>query len=262
MAVSCLVNGEEIGTYAPANADELRAATFTRVVETERTQGAAATTFIDDVRLLRRRRQNRKPPASIPPAGCLPPPQGMVAWWPGDGYAGDLLGGPVGVRNDAVSWAPGWVGQAFQFDSQGHVGDKGGRVTIPMATEIIGLQMLTVEAWVRLDPDPSAAGKIKRFVTIDGMATLRKESDGRLHFYMDIDGELRHIWSEIVPRERFVHVAGSYNGRVMRLYLDGQEVGKNEISGRVVWEGGHIGWVQMVSQCTACWTRSASTTAP
>ncbi len=93
MAVSCLVDGEEIGTYAPANADELRAATFARVVETERTQGAAATTFIDDVRLLPP--ETPKPKAasnSTPVAGCLPPPPGMVAWWPGDGYAGRPAG--------------------------------------------------------------------------------------------------------------------------------------------------------------------------
>jgi hypothetical protein len=88
------------------------------------------------------------------------------------------------------------------------------------------------------------AFRIERFVTIAvedsdvPKAVLRidggPEFPGQLHFYMGIDHELRHIWVEDVPETgSFHHVAGSYDGRVMRLYLDGRQVGSLSITGEV-----------------------------
>jgi hypothetical protein len=48
---------------------------------------------------------------------CLSPPAGLLAWWPGDGHALDLITGNSGLlQNGATANAPGLVGQAFQFD--------------------------------------------------------------------------------------------------------------------------------------------------
>jgi hypothetical protein len=51
---------------------------------------------------------------------------------------------------------------------------------------------------------------------------------------MRINGELQHIRVDNVLLEGvFHHVAGSYDGSVMRLYLDGVEVGNTAITGTV-----------------------------
>jgi len=46
----------------------------------------------------------------------LPPP-GMVAWWPGDGHARDIIGGHDGLLQNGAGYAPGMVGDGFLYSS-------------------------------------------------------------------------------------------------------------------------------------------------
>ena len=99
------------------------------------------------------------------------------------------------------------------------------------------LQRLTVAAWVKLDSLPS---RVMRFVTLfDEKAVLRYDGSqyggpGQLHFYMKIDGSLRGIRvNNALKQGVFQHVAGTYDGSTMRLYLDGEQVGSLDIAGTV-----------------------------
>jgi subtilase family serine protease len=47
---------------------------------------------------------------------CTPPANGLVAWWPGEGSAGDLVGANDGTLSNGVAFAAGEVGQAFSFN--------------------------------------------------------------------------------------------------------------------------------------------------
>jgi hypothetical protein len=46
----------------------------------------------------------------------VPPPTGMVSWWPGDGNANDIVGSNNGTLVNGATFAPGKVGQAFLLD--------------------------------------------------------------------------------------------------------------------------------------------------
>ncbi|MGO8836785.1 MAG: FG-GAP-like repeat-containing protein [Limisphaerales bacterium] len=59
------------------------------------------------------------PPTPDPIASCTPSPAGLVAWWPGEGNANDVVGGNNGILEGGVSFASGEVGQAFVFDGSG-----------------------------------------------------------------------------------------------------------------------------------------------
>lgn len=48
--------------------------------------------------------------------GCVPPPSGMVGWWPGDGDASDIADGNDGTLVNGATTAAGKVGQSFSFD--------------------------------------------------------------------------------------------------------------------------------------------------
>jgi hypothetical protein len=68
-------------------------------------------------------------------------------------------------------------------------------------------------------------------------AVLRYDGENgpaQLLFFMQIDGQLQHIRVNDVLH----HVAGSYDGAVLRLYLDGVEVGSLAITGAVDARGG------------------------
>jgi Tol biopolymer transport system component len=143
--------------------------------------------------------------------------------------AGVLAGQLLAFASDRTRFAPGKVKQGFSFDG---VGD----VVFAPGAGIDDLQQLTIDAWVKHDSLPP--GRIGRYVTIGGeKAVLRYDGiDGpaQLHFYMRIDGQLQHIRvNNVLQVGVFHHVAGSYDGAIMRLYLDGLEVGSLAITGTV-----------------------------
>ena len=73
---------------------------------------------------------------------CVPPPSGMVSWWPGDGNAGDIAGGNHGTLVNGATFALGMVGQAFSFDG---IDDA---VEIADAPNLNLTQQITIDAWV------------------------------------------------------------------------------------------------------------------
>ena len=132
------------------------------------------------------------------------------------------------VRGDA-KFAPAKVGEGFSFNSVGNT-------VFSFGTGVNDLQRLTIDAWVRHNSLPP--GRIGRYVTLLGeKAVLRYDGvsgPAELHFYMRIDGQLWHIRADNVLQVGvFHHVAGSYDGSVMRLYLDGVEVGRQSVPGTV-----------------------------
>lgn len=47
---------------------------------------------------------------------CDPVPAGLIAWWPGDGNANNIVGGDSGILENGAGFTAGEVGLAFQFD--------------------------------------------------------------------------------------------------------------------------------------------------
>ncbi|HXG48666.1 MAG TPA: LamG-like jellyroll fold domain-containing protein, partial [Methylomirabilota bacterium] len=88
-----------------------------------------------------------------PPPYCTTPPGGLVAWWPAEGNASDIANGNTGILTNGTTFAPGKVGQAFNFDG---VNDH---VIVP--NFITNLPSFTFEFWIKIDsfthPDYMAA---------------------------------------------------------------------------------------------------------
>lgn len=71
---------------------------------------------------------------------CDPPPSGIISWWPGDDNAEDIIGGNNGVLENGVTFAPGEVGQAFDFNGANQY------VQIPDSPSLRPTS-LTLECW-------------------------------------------------------------------------------------------------------------------
>jgi hypothetical protein len=163
---------------------------------------------------------------------CVEPPAELLSWWPGDGNALDVVGPNDGTLVNGTTFEPGLLDQAVSFDGVDDYANT-------PAENIGDSQQLTIAVWVKHHSLPS--GKIERYVTLlteaGGLAVLRHDGGNRhrqLHFYMRLAGVLRHIRvNNILQAGVFHHVAGTYDGSVMRLYLDGMEVGSHAVSGRV-----------------------------
>jgi len=87
--------------------------------------------------------------------------------------------------------------------------------------------------------------KLDHYITLaHRKAALRYDGEsrrpGQLHFSMNFDSTSFHIRANnVLQKGVWYHVAGSYDGSIMRLYLDGLEVGNLAVSGSVVTGGEH-----------------------
>ena len=154
---------------------------------------------------------------------CVPPPVGMVGWWPGDGTTADLAGFNTGTWHGTTAYAGGEVGQAFGLDG-------GSYVEVPSTSALSPTGAITIDAWVNTSVT-NATGRIVNKITAGG-------GDGYL---LDLlGGQLRLIvdggtvtGSTTLLSGVTYHVAGTYDGSTMTVYVNGVGDGTSSHSGAI-----------------------------
>jgi uncharacterized repeat protein (TIGR03803 family)/probable HAF family extracellular repeat protein len=115
-------------------------------------------------------------------ARCAPAPNNLIAWWPGDGNATDIVSGVNGVTMGA-DYAPAAVKQGFNFDGVDDYVDIPNPQSLPEISTAV-----TVAAWVNPQkPTPPAGEGYSEgyvFALRDPLIT-----EG-VSLYMDSDGNL------------------------------------------------------------------------
>jgi hypothetical protein len=169
-------------------------------------------------------------PSGVPPP-CVQPPPSMVAWWPGDGNAGDISGDNYnGTLSGGVTFGPGEVDQAFTFNG------SDGEVVLPDSSSAPLLNFgpsdsFTIDAWLR--PDPSVLGTQRVAVSLTYVCSpesilLILLVDGTIDF--SIRDSLGNSVDAISPSSildgNWHHVTGvrDVNTHTVTLYLDGTPV--------------------------------------
>ena len=166
---------------------------------------------------------------------CVSPPPDMISWWPGDGNTDDIVDSNPGVLENGASFAAGKVGSAFSFDG---VDDQ---VRVPHSANQNAGAELTVDAWI--NPDVISHGQSiinKRPVTNIGdggftFETSQTISPNGLQFGIGTNtGTFLLIsGSDVLTAGVFQHVAATYDGAMMRIYVDGVEVASSPASGTI-----------------------------
>lgn len=148
---------------------------------------------------------------------------GIVSWWTGD----DTLEDELGVNNMTVgdggpiAYAPGKVGNAFLFNRTQRL-ERNAPINLPTAA-------MTIEAWVKRDGDAN-----ERIVD----HSTAGQADG-----FNFDVFLKKLRLQIIqftatsandmPIGQVTHVAGTFDGRFIRVFIDGQEVGQTDLGSGV-----------------------------
>ena len=172
---------------------------------------------------------NALPPPPPPPP---PPPSGLVAAWGFNEGSGsttaDASGkGHTGTLSNATWTAGGKFGAALSFDG------SSSWVTVADAPDLDLSDGMTLEAWVR----PSALGTSWRTV-------LFKERSGGVVYSLYanqysglpvgqvyIGGEQNATGTAQLPLDTWTHVAVTFDGTSLRLYVDGTLTNTTAISG-------------------------------
>lgn len=152
---------------------------------------------------------------------CTAPPSGLAAWWPGEGNAEDRVSTNHGTLVGGTSFVPGFVGQAFSFSQWSDA------VTFPDSAAFRP-STITLEAWVKGGPQDAYGYILGKAYNSGGASyALYTSVDGSLVFYVRVlAGDVvspsagTRVWDN-----QYHHVAGTYDGSFVRLYIDGVQVG-------------------------------------
>jgi uncharacterized repeat protein (TIGR01451 family) len=172
-------------------------------------------------------------PTSI---SCVAPPAGPVSFWPGDGNATDIQNGNNGTLMNGATFAPGVIGSAFSFDG---VDDF---VSIPSSANLVPTAAVSVELWAKINSIPDEAAHLvdakitgvpKPNGLIYGLFTL---GNGRAGFGVTTSGVLTSAFAltNIVGDGRFHHLAGTWDGSEVKIYVDGVLEGSAPTFGALV----------------------------
>ncbi len=155
---------------------------------------------------------------------CVAPPGGLVSWWPGDGDAKDSIGDNNPSAQSGVSFVTGKVGHGITLASDGFI-------DIPDNSNL-QLQAFTIDAWVKpkaLSTNPDGLGdvvfaKTRSFAFPQFSYGLSWSSaDNRWHVLLGhtlADGSSHSSAGAYAP-DQFYHVALTYDGTTLSLYVDG-----------------------------------------
>ncbi|MEQ1764756.1 MAG: LamG-like jellyroll fold domain-containing protein [Pyrinomonadaceae bacterium] len=154
---------------------------------------------------------------------CTPAPAGLISWWRADGNASDSRSGNHGTLVGGATFASGIVGAAFSFD-----GDDD-RVEVPTNTTLDPpTGHVTAEAWIYPTlPFPGGGSIInKRTIANNAGYSLERSASKTLYWAVPIGGHFIFISSvAAVPDNSWTHVAGTYDGTTLRIYVNGVDAG-------------------------------------
>jgi hypothetical protein len=154
---------------------------------------------------------------------CVPPPAGIVSWWAGDSNENDLTGGNNPIAVSGVSLVSGEVLDGFTFAMPYSY------IYIAPVPNLAN-QQFTWVAWAKpngIGPNDDQFGS--KMITqnqddYDDVIGLdwRHTPDDRFLFLFGSDSTEVIYSKDLFPPGKFHLVAGTYDGRTFRLYVDGK----------------------------------------
>ncbi len=165
---------------------------------------------------------------------CEGPAAGRVSWWQAEGNALDSADGNHGTLQGGVTFQPGAVGQAFGLDG---VNDH---VFIPDAANLDGMAQLSVEAWAKFAM--ITPGKWQWIISKGSAIGFGSNSYSlwlagdnlKIQAAVESATGLNTVGApDVIVPNRFYHVAFTYDGTAIRLYLDGLFRGQGLLNGSV-----------------------------
>lgn len=160
------------------------------------------------------------PPARDESVPCILAPDGLVAWWPGDGSPEDIRGENTGTLSEGAAFAEGKVGQAFAFDGSAYVAAT--TAEFPRADSD-----RTIELWMKLDAVHEGEGFLAGYGNFGSLEqSYHLGTAAKSLFFSQWGGS---IFGPDLNVGEWYHVAVSNTGSSFTLYVNGQPVATGDL---------------------------------
>jgi hypothetical protein len=165
---------------------------------------------------------------------CLPPPEGMTSWWPGDGNSIDIVGGLDGEFIDDATTGPGLADWAFTLDGDGDF------INVAHDPGVdLGTGDFTVDLWVNFNDTSGEQVLVEKWVQGDGFVdgwTLTKLDGNVLRLALEIEegieADLDSYELPIVPG-LWYHFAATREGDTFTLFMNGEVIAQDDFEGEL-----------------------------
>lgn len=164
-----------------------------------------------------------------------PPASGLVSWWRGDGNANDSADGNNGTALNGAGYTAGVYGSAFSFDGLND------HVRVPNATNLRLTTALTVSAWVYPKSNGTFDEIISKWDAIEPSSnqrayTFKIDPTAKAVLTLSADGTPAHVnvtSASTIPVNTWTHVAATYDGALMQVFVNGVLDGQQPYSGGI-----------------------------
>lgn len=168
-------------------------------------------------------------------------PAGVVSWWAGEDNFADTQGLNPGTSGGAVGFSDGRIGRGFRFDQ-----NFNSVVTLPNSPSLQpGSSQLTLEAWIK--PDWSVfnlvdmvinkadqCGGLRSYtLALDKNFSVGPYQPGVVVFSASVGGDDALSTTTLPQDNVFHHLAGTYDGAMMKVYIDGVLAGQKARTGPI-----------------------------
>ena len=144
-----------------------------------------------------------KPPATnaVGQTGCVTPPPGLIAWWPGDGHARDMVENHHGESINGADYGPGLIGRAFRVSGTNQY------FSIPHTPSLsfTNGESFTLEAWVF---------RTRTWLPFHVMG--KRDPRDATGYQIGYDGS-----SPTVPLRKWTHLVDTWENGIERRYING-----------------------------------------
>ena len=142
---------------------------------------------------------------------CVAPPPNLVGWWPGDGSTADIIGGHPGAWFGTAGYVAGRVGQAFSLDGNSWV-------QVPDAFALDPTRAITIDAWIHFTGTSGTARIVDKIAAGGANGYLLDLLNTNARFQV---GGSAVVGTTTILAGNTYHIAGSYDGASMSVYVNG-----------------------------------------
>ena len=139
----------------------------------------------------------------------------------------DVISNVTGRLENSAGFSAGKVGQAFSFQ-----GTNGAAVIVDDSPNLNPTTAITIEAWINSDGTRGNRRIVQKGDDEQQYFLLISDS-GELWFQLALNGSVVELYANQPPPNNWHHIAATYNGTAMRLFIDGQWASETNVSGLI-----------------------------